>query len=77
MLKKFSDSDAVRVICALASSGLIKINGPVKMGDDPICNLDLASFDAIYLKSLYFHLTHHKSGNTELETTEKEARSDF
>ena len=56
----FSDADAVRVITALAQSGKIRLVGvdPLSIGDMPECFADVAARDALYIKNLFWSLTH-------------------
>lgn len=74
MLKKFSDQEAFELIKALILSRQIVVEGPADMGSDEACQLDLAAHDSLYLKALYFQLTHHESGIPAVDALEKELR---
>lgn len=74
MFKKFSDQEAFELIKALILSGQIRVSGPVEMGADEACQIDLSAHDALYLKALYFQLTHHESGIPAVDALEKELR---
>ena len=56
----FSDADAVRVITALAQSGKLRLIDvdPLSISDMPDCSSDVAARDALYIKALFWSLTH-------------------
>lgn len=74
MFKKFSDQEAFELIKALILSGQIRVSGPVEMGADEACQIDLSAHDALYLKALYFQLTHYESGLRDVAALEEELR---
>lgn len=76
MLKKFSNQEAFELIKALILSRQIVVAGPAEMGSDEACQFDLAAHDSLYLKALYFQLTHHESGLTEVAALEETLRED-
>lgn len=61
-MKTFSEDAAVEIIKSMILSGQMRFLGPTgSLEDCPDCEVDMAFRDAIYLKSLLYHLTHGTS----------------